>query len=655
VSAVLGVFATDGRTLSEPAVHRMMGAMRARGADRSALWRGEGALLAVQRHAWEMDADFAGDVLVLVDDDLVVAADASIYYRTDLRRAVERRGVALTGETASHYVLAAYRAWGEECAAHLEGDFAFIVWNRKTQRVCAARDYGGKRTLFYAQIGGTLVLASTVGGVLAHPECSNEINLTAVAETAAGMFAASHETCYRAIQGVPAGCTLVRRGTSRADLLRHWSPPPMEPRTDLSFDDAADTLQALLRTAAAERMATRGASSVWMSGGWDSPAVFAAGQAELRETGDSARSLLPVSMSYPPGDPGREDELIQVIADYWKTPVQWVDIRDVPFFERVEEGAAVRDEPFAHPFEMWNRSLARGSRAVGAHVAFEGVGGDQLFQVSEVYLADLFRAGRWLELKREWEAKGLRGSGFREFFAWAIQPVLPRPALSLAALLRGGRPLVGYLERRPPSWLDREFVRRNNLEERERAFTPRRGRGTCVAYETEWYLAHPYFPLVFGCVASFALEEGVEMRSPLYDRRVIEFALTRPREERSAGRETKRLLRRAVRDLLPAEVLAPRPVKTGLTSGYFDRSMRAQFPALCDKMLRSSTLVDAGIIDAEEFRRSLTAYMRRATGDQVGPNLYFTLQAEFWLRARMRPASEAAGELPVEPAVMTAG
>ena len=141
----------------------------------------------------------------------------------------------------------------------------------------------------------------------------------------------------------------------------------------------------------------------------------------------------PVSISYPEGDPGREDELIREIAARWNADVHWLDIQNIPFFDHPAERAAVRDEPFAHPFEMWHRSLARGTRATNSRVALEGVGGDQLFQVSEVYLADLLRTGRLTELAREWKTKGMTGSGFRNFFRWAIQPNLPRPALAARA------------------------------------------------------------------------------------------------------------------------------------------------------------------------------------------------------------------------------
>lgn len=657
MSAILGIFAraASSGAPSRVAAERMLGAMKVRGADSSQLWLDEdaGALLAVSRYAWELEPGFANDILVLAEDDVVVAADASIYYRDDLRRALKGAGVVPERDTASHLILAAYRAWGDACATRLEGDFAYIVWSRKDRRVCAARDFSGKRTLFFAELGGTLVVASSIGGVIAHPDCPHEINLAEVAAAAGGLFGASVETCYRAVRNVPAGWTLARAGGA-VTLGRHWAPPPDATGSAVpSFEEAAVELRARLERAVLERLPPHGSPSIWLSGGWDSPAVFGAGQAALRANSDS-RSLLPVSISYPPGDPGREDELIQAVASQWGVPVHWVDIRDIPFFDQPAARAAARDEPFGHAFEMWHRSLARGSRSVGSRVAFEGVGGDQLFRVSEVYFADLLRSGNWLELRREWKAKRMTGTGFRSFFRQAVQPLLSKPVLDLAAKLRGGRPLVGYLERQAPSWLRPEVVLANGLGERERSAALRRRRISCVRHETDWYLTYPYFPRVFGLASAMALEEGVELRSPLYDLRVIELAISRPRWERSSGTETKRLLRRAVKGLLPDHVLAPRGAKTGTTSAYFGSSMREGFPSLCQEFLRCSELEAVGMIDAEELRRSAAAYARGAANGQVGVNLFFTLQAELWLRAHKRPADSLGGGAREEPLVVTA-
>ena len=646
MSVILAVIGGESAAFDDTTIYRALTAMRASSDDRFAIWRGAGATLAVARHAWELSPAFSGDALVVTDGEIAVVADASIYYRDELRAALARAHVGVTGSSASHLILAAYCAWGADCAARLEGDFAFVVWDARTHTVVAARDFSGKRTLYYSERSGrgnesgTLVIASTPGGALALPGANAALDLTVIAETAAGLWGGSAETCYEAVRVLQGGETLTRGGGAAMRLYRHWSPPAASTRNAPPFEEAAIELRKLLVRAVSERLDTEGDTTIWLSGGWDSPAVFAAGASAL-DAEHSTRKLLPVSISYPEGDPGREDELIREIAARWNADVRWLDIRNIPFFDHPHERAAQRDEPFAHPFEMWHRSLARGTRATNSRVALEGVGGDQLFQVSEVYLADLLRTGRLTELAREWKTKGMSGSGFRNFFRWAIQPNLPRPALAAAQLVRGGRPLVSYLERSLPPWIDSRFARAHSLEQRDRLNAPRITRGSRADRETAWYLSHQYFPRVFGAVSGFAKEEGVEIRSPLYDKRVIELALTRPREERSSGAETKKLLRAAMRGLLPDSILAPRTKRTGVTEGYFARSMREQLPAMVDAAFAHSLLEAAGVIDAMEFRRAVDAYARGVQSN-FSVSLYFTLQTELWLQTHIAAGTSSA-------------
>jgi asparagine synthetase B (glutamine-hydrolysing) len=208
-------------------------------------------------------------------------------------------------------------------------------------------------------------------------------------------------------------------------------------------------------------------------------------------------------------------------------------------------------------------------------------------------------------------------------------------------VLRGGHPLRGYLERPLPPWIGRRFAATHGLLDRERRGTPVRRRGSRAAYETHWYLAHPYFPRAFAAVAGIALDEGVELRSPLYDRRVIELALTRPRHERSAGPETKRLLRRAMQGLLPPHVLAPRPRRTGVTGGYLSRSLRREHAALIGNVFNSPMILEElGIVNALELRANWCNYLQQG-GGALGVNLFLTFQAELWTRARAGDARSA--------------
>jgi hypothetical protein len=182
--------------------------------------------------------------------------------------------------------------------------------------------------------------------------------------------------------------------------------------------------------------------------------------------------------------------------------------------------------------------------------------------------------------------------------------------------------------------MDGKFARDHELDSRDRVHGPRLPRGSRADQEMAWYLSNQYFARVFGCVSTFAREEGVEIRSPLYDRRVIEFALTRPRWERSSGRETKTLLRAAMHGLLPDNVLRTRATRTGVTGGYFTRSMREHLPAIVDEFFDNSVLAQFGVIDALHFRRSVNEYARGVESN-FAASLYFTLQTELWLRSHV--------------------
>lgn len=636
MSAIVGVFG-DAPSVTDAQIRAMLGRMSARGGDRLQIWRGGDAVLAVARHEWELDPTFSGPVLVVEDGAVVVAADASVYYREDLRRALRERGVSPAGDSPAHLILAAYRAWGDDCVSHIEGDFAFILWDRARRRVLCARDLGGKRPLHYAELGGELVVASTIGGVVAHPRCPDDLNLPILGATIAGLhFSAGPETCYTAVRVLPNAHRMSWSDGRLHGPVRYWEVPVNAEPSRLSHEDAAVHLRELLATAVRERLQPGAVNAVWMSGGWDSTAVFGAACHVIRRDGLDA-AVRPVSISYPEGDPGREDEWIQAIADRWGGAVHWIDIADIPFLEREEERAAARDEPYAHLYERWNGALAAGARALGARVAMDGNGGDQLFQNSDVFLADLFRAGRWWTVAREWRARP-RG-GFRPFFKWVIQPNLPEPALRLAAWLRGGRRLKHYLERPIPSWLNPEFVARHELEARDREFLTREIPATHAGREIDWHFTSLFVSRAFALITGFALREGVEVRSPLSDRRVIEFAVSRPWWERSSGKETKRLLRRAMHGLLPEEVLAPRPYRTGITGGYSHRWMVEVFPGLLERTMREPlVLEELGIVRAEELRRACAEYPRRRdAATRVG--LYYTLQTELWLRARRGNAS----------------
>ena len=632
MSAILAVFSNDGFGTDDALVARMLARMGARGGSRASVWREGGAVIAVSRHEWEFGAGFSGPVLVIQDGDLIVAADASLYYKDDLRRKLADKGVRPKGQTPSHLIVAAYHAFGWKCAEILEGDFSFILWDRKSKRVVASRDFMGRRPLFFAEFGSTLVISSAIGAILEHPLSSTQLNLPVVAETMAGYVTPDESTCYKSISRLHAGRTLLREGRARIQTVTHWHCPTFHSGNTSSFDDAADELRERLSAAVIERTSHAGRTAVWMSGGRDSTAVFAAGCHAMRTQSVSAE-LEPVSISYPPGDSGREDEAIASVAAHWNAEVRWLDVRDIPLVDQSVEHAGGRDEPLAHIFEGACRGLAAATSSLGAHVALDGVGGDQLFLRSSIQFADLFRTGNWLELARGWKAAGLSDTGIATFFQWAIQPALPTSMLLGARHLRRGRPLRAWLRRRLPHWIDSEFARKHQLAEYERVLTPRRRGEAIGSTESRWYFTDPFFPSVFSLGSECAIEHGVEIRSPLYDRRIIEFAATRPASDHQPGTEGKRLLRHAMRNLLPRDVLTPRDHRTGTPDDYAGNALRKALSSPFDEQFPASALKGLGLINVAAFEKARISFLRYGSTELRLP-LLLTLHTELWLRAQ---------------------
>jgi asparagine synthase (glutamine-hydrolysing) len=616
--------AAGGAPLSAEALERAVRDMASRGAERIETRVADGAGLAGGRFAWE--AETSPGPLVVDDGVRVVAADASIYYRDDLRRAIRDatsdRPFAPSGDGAAATILDAYRAWGSGCARHLEGDYTFVVWDRETHTLTAARDFSGSRPLYYGRDGDRVIVASLASVVSRHTRHRGEIDLAGLGASVAGLFNVGDATSFLGVSLLPVGHTLTATRDGRTAIWQHWEAPAVVDRP-ASFDEGAEQLRALLAASVDQRLTENGTTALWLSGGWDSSAILACATRLLRER-PANRKLVVVSMSYPVGNRGREDEAIRSIADRLGVEVSWVQSEDVPLLPPDPAAeAGERDLPFAHAFEMWSRAMIARSRELGALTVLTGTGGDELFAGTNLYLSDLLRGGAWLELAMDWyRMRGRTLSGFRER---VVQPALAsRPS---------HRDLTnpGPFEQKDYSLLDEAFVRRHQLRERERDASPYGRYPTLSSTEQLWSVTTPMFPRIRSTLTAAQLRAGVTPRTPFLDDRLYRFAMSRPRRERVTARETKRLLRHAMRGILPDAFLAPRPERTGVTTQYMREAMRGPARALFDATFERPLLAELGIVDAAKLRAEWRRYAE--SGEGLAHRLYELLQAELWLRA----------------------
>lgn len=552
-----------------------------------------------------------------------VVADATLYYQRDLRARLGGTAASIPASAdAATLIAAALNHDATRALDWLEGDFAFVAW-REDGETLAARDFSGKRPLFYAEVSGELRVASRVRDLLAHPGVDRRIDIARVAAVAAGLWAHGADTAYRGVHEVSAGHCIRWRPGSAARAERFWSPPLHIESKRAPLDAAAVELRSLLDAAVRERLATTGPSAVSLSGGWDSTAVYGTAKA-------LGADVHAVSISYPEGDPGREDELIQQVTAHWKCQPDFLAVEDIPLAGDFDAEAAARDLPMAHAYEHWNRAIIARAKESGASVLLDGVGGDQLFQCGDIFLADLLRSGQWMEAFRQIR----RADGSRDWNrlrTWGIEPLAPQWWRARQAS-RADRLLTeDYLERLPPRWFKHSFLREHQVLERERAARPPRRSESFVLNEGHAYIEFAFFPRIFALLSGFARDAGLELRSPLLDQRLLRFALARPWSDRVDGLETKNSLRRAMRGRLPDAVLAPRSQRTGTTNAYFVRKLRSEAWPVARTQFSSLRLGDLGIVDPQILERAWQHLLEHDDAE-LAARLFFAFSTELWLR-----------------------
>jgi hypothetical protein len=264
-------------------------------------------------------------------------------------------------------------------------------------------------------------------------------------------------------------------------------------------------------------------------------------------------------------------------------------------------------------------------------VLLNGHGGDNIFAATPMWPADLLRQGRWLRYLRVLRSRRLplwRSS--RDFY---LRAAAPDTVLRVAERWRGKSLLdrPWRLPRVPWLRLDEEAWRELESENRTLFFEdPWAGWASVSRMQRRWALVFSSFARVNAALNAMYLSHGVELRMPIFDRRIVEFTWSRESEELSGAREYKLLLTRSMQGVLPEAVTAPRPRRTGTADGYSFRHFR-RFLEQQSRTAgqRGAELARFGLVD----RHALDAAVARVTagGTEDALPLLVTFGVDRWL------------------------
>ncbi len=604
MSGIFGIVNFDGRPVQEQDLSPMLATLKRRGPDGSGIWiKGPVGL----GHALMVTTpESCGDKQPVVDRTGMFSLTFAgrIDNRTELSAALEINSPPLNDLSDAELVMECYKRWGIGCLQHIVGDFALALWDGRNQQIFCARDVLGIKPFFYYFGKGTFRFASEIRPVIEHAPIQVRPNEKVVAEYLADTLRTVDETLYVDIYRLPPGCYLIVTRTGLR-ITRYWEVTGLKPIRYRTDDEYTEHFLTLFREAVNARLRTVGGVASELSGGIDSSSVVAM-ISQLQHEGNIPRSDFSTQSLIFPGLECDESDYIRAVIDRcgikkhraWRpTPYDYEWHRN-----QVKRYWDIPDYPNGAMAHQFREILGK----EGVNVVLTGLGGDEWFAGSRYDYADLIRQGRLLSLFSKLRAeKDSLGSGTRDVLRYGIRPLIPERFIALLRSLKAN----SYESHYP--WISRTLFDQSALSERLRQ--PPNWRMLPTYAQTEMFSRVTSIIQVHAIEMEerSAAELGLELRHPFQDRRIAEFGLALPEEQRRRNGIGKYVIRKAMQPLLPRLVLS-RTSKAEF-SAVFMEAIEAQGSRAFENM----AIAEAGWINRDEairmYKRVKTEY---ASGDR---------------------------------------
>lgn len=552
MSGIAGIIHFDGQPARPSEVQAMTTAMAYRGPDGIAHWSRESAALGHCMLRTTPESLDEQQPLTNENDSLVLVLDGRIDNWEGLRRDLLGRSVNLRNRSDAELVLRAYETWGTQCLSHIEGDFAFVIWDVRQQQAFCARDRAGSRRFLYHWNGRSLAFATDVHAILSLPWVPHEPNLGALAQLLALLGWESDETLWKDITRLaPAHHLMVRRGCT-GTAARYWY-PDIHARLPCRSDGDYKAYYLDLFTDVVRRMSrSHHPIACDVSGGLDSSAIFAVAE-HLRRTG---RLLAPGLEGYAldfSGDP-RADEMAyaRAVGAHLGRSIHEIPPAFISLDAHRSHARRLHELP-EFPATSMNRSIASAAHSHGCRVWLRGQGGDEWIGGVAAHsdaLASLDFAGLYKLLRADAQAGGIR-SALRNFVRHGLMPFLPARALNGVRALAGRPPAP---VKPAPFWLSLQMSALLQGRPRPPDVVPRlpgarHAKRRLLDFLTGDKSVHHEFNELQSALL------GLETRRPFWDSRLIQATISMPEHLRLRGNENKWLHRQALAGLLPGSVL----------------------------------------------------------------------------------------------------
>ncbi len=631
---ICGVFHPDqARRVGRDALAGMNQQIAHRGPDDDGFFVEQNIGLAMRRLSI-IDLQTGQQPITNEDQTLWIVFNGEIYNHQELRKDLEARGHRYHTRSDTETIVHLYEEYGEDCVQHLRGMFAFAIWDRSRRRLYIARDRLGIKPIYYYYDGHTFLFGSEIKAVLAYPGIKPEFNRETLAEYLAFGYISEAESMYAGIRKLPPGHTLRLEEGGQLEIFQYWD-------LDGPVDDGAlpgeyyvGRYRELLEECVSSHLMSDVPLGVFLSGGVDSSAVAALATKIRKEPIET------FSVGYGE-DAYSELSYARIMAAHLNSKHHEVRLSRDEFFQTLPRLIWHEDEPIVWPSSVALYFVARLARE-HVTVVLTGEGSDETLGGYARYPWTLLNS-RMDSVYRRLTPVGFRRS-LRRLINDGPLSATTRRKLEHTFLVRDGASW-------PSFYFDNFYSAFSDAEQAE-LLTPEARQSAGDAYAgsmVNWDhssrdLLHR---LLYTDIKTYLVEllmkqdqmsmaASIESRVPFLDHVLVEFTASIPAKYSTQGLSGKCILKRAVADLLPAEITNRK--KMGFPTPWEYWLAGPQLDVL-ERLLAGARTLERGLFRGE-FVKQLFAEHRAGARDH-GNRIWRLLNLELWMRVCVEGDSAA--------------
>ncbi len=614
----------SSRGIEREVAERMRDVMAHRGPDGVGLYLTPRVALAHRRLAI-VDVAHGAQPMASDDGRIQLTFNGEIFNHPTLYTQLRAEGVHYNTRCDTETIIRLYERHGRETPRHLRGMFAFAIWDDRAGELFLVRDRFGVKPLYYAHTAdGSLLFASEIKGILASGEVRAAFNEAALPDMLANHAPSGEETLFNGIRRLPPGHTLTWRD-GQIKIAPYW---------DLHFGDTDDrddaTLIADYKERFIEAVRLRLMADVplgmFLSGGIDSASITAAMSTLVKEP------IKTFSVAFAERE-ANELHYARLVATRYATDHHEIVVSPGDFWGAVPSLVWHEDEPMAHPSSVALNFVSR-LASERVKVVLTGEGSDETLAGYNRYRVTIANATLGKHYER-WVPDGIRSLVRGTITTLPARSRVRQKLSRTAAVIPADLTSLYFdnfavFDRRAQSSLLSPAAQERLSGIDPYAAAARAlgaGDGRTLLDQLLYADTRTYLHELLMKQDQMSMAASIESRVPFLDHPLVEFAARLPERLKLRGWTTKYVLREAMRDMLPPEILSRKKMGFPVPVGPWLRGAHAH---LVDEYVLSPRTLQRGLFADAEVRRIASAHW---SGERnYGQRLWALINFEIWQR-----------------------